>query len=163
MKRPYGIYFVAFWLFYGFGIFVFTGFNTHILPVLTEDKDITSLIWIIGLGMIIYVMVGLIQLKLRQRIIAITLFTIVVISYSIDIISLLLIKHALFYSDFPPSMEYTPDNRAVIFAICLDTLIIGLSIKCIVYLRKSGFKEYAAKYLEFKNLKNIQKDFQKTI
>ena len=150
MKRPYGIYLVAIWFFFGFGIFILSRFNPETSSRLIDNKDISTAISVAGLLVLIYVIVGLIQVKLQQRIIAIIINTILTIYYFLDIISLLLVNHSI-DGIFPLfNLSITP-------YLCMDVLIVGFSLTCNIYLLKSNFRQYAEKYLEFKKQEYMQK------
>lgn len=145
MKRPFGVYFVALWLFFC-GTFVLNLFFRTFMSSLMAHKEISQIIKIVGLAFLIYVSIGVIQVKLYQRIISIIVFSFVLI-YQISLLLVFFLSPAI-------SIE-------IIKFILLKVLVVILSIVCIIYLLDPHFRKYAKRYVDWKDQDSMEKYIKK--
>ena len=146
MKRPFGVYLVAFWFFLGIFSFTWSSMSRVLLPKLIENQTIVQLITVSVFIFFMYVIVGIIQVKFPQRIMAIGVFLLVSLYQTFAIISFLLV----------PVIE-----KKHIFIISYKAFIVVPSVVCVVYLLRRKFRAYAKEYLEWKKQNAMYKYVQK--
>ena len=133
MKRPIGVYFVAFWFYFGFVGMIWNPITKIVLPKITQDQNIISFVTLVGALISILIIVGIFQVKVASRNIAITLLGLLSL-YQLFAISTFII--------------YGPINWQVIGYKLFLTIP---SILCVVYLVRPSFRTYAKEFLEFKD------------
>ncbi len=146
MKRPFDVYLVAFWFFLGIISLTWSSMSRALLPKLIEDQTTVQLINVSVFVFLIYVIAGIIQVKFPQRIISITIFSIVSLYQAFAIITFLLV----------PEIE-----KKHIIIIFYKAFIVIPSVACVVYLLRQKFREYAKEYLGWKKQDAMHKYVQK--
>ncbi len=139
MKRPFGIYLVAFWFYFAISGLVWKPISNIILKNIFENQDIINAIGAAGSIGAIVVIIGIIQLKTLPNNIAIAMFSLLFVYQAIAIFGFLTLDE--FY-----------------WQIVVYKLFLAIpSALCVAYLARNSFREYAVEFRAYKEQESYKK------